>query len=196
MAGKNVETCHAVVLAGGASRRFGTDKAFAQVAGKPMIQQVIDGLQNAGFEVSLSGPKAKLSKLGLPVREDTVSGAGPLNAIEELLRAMGQARVLFASCDMPFVTPPLLKELWSCGENAPLVLFERDGSPNPFPGIYSESLLPLFGMLREKRETSMKALIAQTSGLLMIPESRWGILDPGRRNLRNINTPEDLSGGF
>lgn len=41
---------HAIVLAAGASRRFGGIKALAPINGKPMLQWVIDALSSAGVD--------------------------------------------------------------------------------------------------------------------------------------------------
>ena len=41
---------HALVLAAGASRRFGGIKALAPINGKPMLQWAIDALSNAGVD--------------------------------------------------------------------------------------------------------------------------------------------------
>jgi len=46
----------AVVLAGGESRRFGSDKALAQFRGEPLISRVVRELRAAGFaQVRLFG---------------------------------------------------------------------------------------------------------------------------------------------
>src|SRR5205823_14694632 len=46
--GRMRDAC-AVVLAGGESRRFGSDKALAQFRGEPLIAHVLRGLASAGF---------------------------------------------------------------------------------------------------------------------------------------------------
>src|SRR3954468_14287485 len=50
----------AVVLAGGESRRFGSDKALAQFRGEPLIAHVLRGLCAAGFaQVSLAAKEPR-----------------------------------------------------------------------------------------------------------------------------------------
>ncbi|NMW32544.1 molybdenum cofactor guanylyltransferase [Altererythrobacter sp. RZ02] len=44
-----------VILAGGKSRRFGSDKARAMVAGKPLMQHAIDALATQTNELVISG---------------------------------------------------------------------------------------------------------------------------------------------
>lgn len=58
-------TPRAWILAGGASRRFGSDKALADVDGAPMAVRVADTLRAAGFTPVLVARHAR----GLPLHE-------------------------------------------------------------------------------------------------------------------------------
>lgn len=53
------------ILAGGASRRYGSDKALADVDGIPMVLRVADTLREAGLEPVVLARHAR----GLPLRE-------------------------------------------------------------------------------------------------------------------------------
>ena len=72
----------AVVLAGGRSTRMGRDKAFLDLAGKPLIARVLDVLLPLFREVLVSGPRRPpYDGLGLPLVPDIVPGRGPLSGL-------------------------------------------------------------------------------------------------------------------
>lgn len=100
-----------VVLTGGASRRMGTDKAFVEVGGRPMVRRVADALVGAGCSpVECQGGDAdRLSELGLAVVADTVAGAGPLAAIGQALER--HPTVVVAACDLPGLDASTVRRL-------------------------------------------------------------------------------------
>src|SRR5687767_8887411 len=76
-----------VILAGGASRRFGTPKALATVGGRRIIDRVRDALSAAVADVVVSANEQDLFvDLGLPMRADEVAGLGALGGIHTALR--------------------------------------------------------------------------------------------------------------
>jgi len=52
----------AVILAGGASKRFGSNKALAKFKDKELIKWCIEGLENLVDELFISVKKKKISK--------------------------------------------------------------------------------------------------------------------------------------
>src|SRR5688500_9642629 len=81
----------AVVLAGGESRRFGTDKLAAVVDGLPLLDRAVEPLPD---EVTLiiAGPERPLRRPATFVREDPVGG-GPAAALVAGLRRALQTPV-------------------------------------------------------------------------------------------------------
>ena len=69
------------VLTGGRSSRFGANKAFADVDGKPMVVQVADRVRSVCDSVTLVGPAETYGSLGLRVIEDSVADFGPVAGI-------------------------------------------------------------------------------------------------------------------
>jgi len=104
-----------VVLAGGRSQRYGSDKAFADLGGTSLVQRAARTLLPlADHVVVVANDLERHALEGLPVRPDLVSGIGPLGglhtavawAAEESLRG-----VIVLATDMPFVPTPLLRDL-------------------------------------------------------------------------------------
>ena len=111
-------TCIGVILAGGLARRMGGgDKPLAEIAGRPILQLVIDRLkpQCAALAINANGDPARFSAFGLPVVADSVEGfAGPLAGVlagMDYAAASGAADVLSAPGDTPFLPADLLSRL-------------------------------------------------------------------------------------
>jgi molybdopterin-guanine dinucleotide biosynthesis protein A len=71
------------VLAGGASRRMGRDKAHVAFGGEPMLARVAGALSGAGVDpvVVVGGDAAKAEELGLATIADGWPGEGPLGGL-------------------------------------------------------------------------------------------------------------------
>ena len=108
-----------VVLAGGQSRRYGSPKARARLAGVTLLERALAILQAAGPETGVIAnraddlPAAPLSAAA-PVRPDLTPGAGPLGGLHAALawaRERGDAGVFLLGCDLPLVPPALVARL-------------------------------------------------------------------------------------
>jgi molybdopterin-guanine dinucleotide biosynthesis protein A len=84
------------VLAGGASRRYGTNKA--SVIGP----RVLAAMRSAGVDpiVAIGGPPGILP---VPTVADRYPGEGPLGAVATALTYARTGRVLIATCDLPLL---------------------------------------------------------------------------------------------
>ena len=78
------------VLAGGASSRMGTDKAFIEIDGESMVVRAAAALRAAGAAPTLAvgGDDARLRALGLDVVPDRYPGQGPLGGVITALGAI------------------------------------------------------------------------------------------------------------
>ena len=97
-----------VVLAGGASRRMGRDKALVDAPdGRPLALVGVEALQDAGAAEVLvvGGDEASLRALGLPWVADLHPGEGPLGGILTAFAHTGADLVVVMACDMPGVGP-------------------------------------------------------------------------------------------
>src|SRR2546428_8218016 len=96
-----------ILLAGGASSRFGRDKLVASVGGRPLFQLPLAALAAVCDEVVLVvGPDAEppaLPPSPVPIRiaRDERPHEGPLVAASVGLAAVGGAFALIAAGDMP-----------------------------------------------------------------------------------------------
>jgi len=169
------------IVAGGASSRFGSDKALALLDGRPLIAHARAALETCTGAIVVCGRVWG----DLPALDDIpVPGLGPLGGIAAALtyaQANGFTQVLTIGCDMPLVPPALLADLIA---TAPA--YCRDA---PILGCWpAEAGAGLVARLAG-HETGVK------NGALSI--RRWAerigataVAAPAR--LHNINTPADL----
>lgn len=104
------------VIAGGASSRFGSPKALAQVGGVRIVDRVASVLRAAAGPdvIAIVNDERLAAELGLPHRPDAMEGAGALGGVHAALvwaRERGSRGVLAAGCDMPFLSAGLLVDL-------------------------------------------------------------------------------------
>ena len=94
-----------VVLAGGDSRRMGTDKALLAVDGVPMAVRVASALAGGGCDPVLcqGGRVDELAALGLAVTPDSHPGNGPLPAILDAVSREAGDAVVVCACDLPWL---------------------------------------------------------------------------------------------
>jgi molybdopterin-guanine dinucleotide biosynthesis protein A len=118
----------AIVLAGGASRRMGRDKATLEISGRTFVERAVTTLLTRCSPVFVvAAPGQPLPALDAEVLRDDVRGVGPLLATARGLRAAAEAGMEHAfvcAVDMPYLTVDLIDELvgpsvrlgqtWSC----------------------------------------------------------------------------------
>ena len=88
----------AVILAGGKSQRTGLDKTKLRVGKYTLLGHA----RRVALDLNISSHVIKV---------DYRAGYGPLGGIETALRRPKMQRVLFLSCDMPFLTSQLVESL-------------------------------------------------------------------------------------
>jgi molybdopterin-guanine dinucleotide biosynthesis protein A len=122
------------IIAGGASSRFGSPKALAEVDGIRVVDRVRRALQAAlrdGEIVAIVNDPELAQHIGLPHRPDAIAGAGALSGVHAALvwaRERGCEGILAAGCDMPFLSAALLEELLAQTAHHDIVL---PASPGP-----------------------------------------------------------------
>ena len=117
-----------IVLTGGTSRRFGSDKSEALINGRTVFEYMTEGLDN----LIVVGPKKNID--AVYVREEP-AGAGPVAAIGAGLKVVDTELVSIFATDMPFaprVLPQLLKSLI----NDAAIPIDSDGYLQPLAGVY------------------------------------------------------------
>ena len=100
------------VLAGGQSRRMGTEKSLLDFGGRPLIAHAVGILAAAGLPVSIAGAHAEArSRLEpyAPLIPDTEPGLGPLGGICTALASTTAAYGVFLPVDVPLLPGSLIR---------------------------------------------------------------------------------------
>lgn len=142
-----------------------------------------------GSRSLLGHVRAAAQRLAVPVRvirHDLRPGCGPLGGIYTALTTSRAAGILFLSCDMPFVSTALLREiLRGCRARSPALFVEGDHGVG-FPLALQRTCLPAVKRQLDRNEWALRDLARAL-------RARTVRLTPRRLpQLFNVNTPEDL----
>ncbi|MCH7835625.1 MAG: molybdenum cofactor guanylyltransferase [Chloroflexi bacterium] len=183
-----------IVLAGGKSRRLGTDKASLTFEGRLLLETVIERLSGVCSEVIVaSGRSAEGRKTLRSVRfvADLAPGRGPLAGVQAGLTAATAEFALVVACDMPFLNPHLLSYMAGLPRRYQALVPRIAGRWHPAHAIYARSCLPVIEELLAKRSSSMRELLSRLD-VRELPEEELRRYDTQGLSLFNVNEPRDL----
>lgn len=133
-----------VVLAGGKSTRMKFNKAFAHVAGRQVIEIILDKCKRFFAETIIISNEPQLYEgFGLAVYPDVYPGLGPVAGIHSALYHAHYDKVFIMGCDMPFMNMDLVKFLLDSLEDYECVVPELDQRLQPLSAVYSKKCLPI-----------------------------------------------------
>lgn len=181
----------ALVLAGGESRRFGSDKALARFRGATLLEAVLRGLSSLEFEQIAVVAKEPGKYAAFAGRAALVSDASavqtPLAGLAAGLRASRHEVVFACAADMPFAADEALVDaLTAALAEQDAVLPESGGSLQPLCAVWRRTAcLPVAGeLLRAPRPVGPRAIL-QRVRWTRLP---WNDLRP----FLDADTPEAL----
>lgn len=188
--------CAAIVLAGGESLRFGTDKTRAAVGGTPLLELVLgavaaarDRAGNPLDEVLVVGPWAPPGYRHL-VEPDRFGG--PLAALAFGLGQISAPGAIVLAADHPTIEPALLALLTSrSADGGDAVVPMRDGRPEPLVAWYRSSVAVTAERLVASGRRSMMGLLDEID-TRRVDEAQWRVVDPTGRSFADVDTPDDL----
>ena len=177
------------LLAGGQSRRFGADKARAQLEGSPLICHVAQALRPAcGPITAVAQAPGAYGDLGLATIADQRPGLGPVAGLHAALTHRGTGWLLLASCDTLGLRADWVELLVAAARpdaSPPAVAFRHQGRWEPTFGLYhTDALGEVEGALEREQLALWRLLDALGARALESPE--------GWERVRSINTPEAL----
>ncbi len=164
-------SCEICILAGGLSSRMGRDKARLRLGNRTLLGHV----------------RATARQLLLPVRvirSDCVPRCGPLGGIYTALSSTWAETILFLTCDMPFVSRSLLRQLLKRSSQAKAGVFVCEGNKAGFPLLLRRATLPVVKDHIERQEFSLQVLAKKLKARTFRPRRAQ------KPELLNVNTPQ------
>jgi len=179
------------LLAGGLSTRMGENKAFLPLGDGTLLEWVRDRLAPLFAHTYLVVRKPELFQdLGLAVVKDVLPESGSVVGIYTAILASPTERVVCVACDMPFVSPRLVRQLAERSAGYDVFVPRHEGRVEPLCAVYGKGCLDV---MREFIQGGGRRIVdvydKLNTGYLEVDEA--GVADPGRL-FANANTPAEL----
>jgi molybdopterin-guanine dinucleotide biosynthesis protein A len=178
-----------LVLAGGASRRMGRDKAALAYRGQTQLARTFELVSRHCTRAFVSVRPEQAgdpSRAGYPQILDVIEDAGPIAGIAAAQAAHPDVGWLVVACDLPFLGDAAIELLVARRGDYPITAYRsaHDGLPEPLCAIYEPSTRAgILDAIACGRNCPRKFVIASGVPLLEQP-------DPAA--LDNVNTPEEF----
>jgi molybdopterin-guanine dinucleotide biosynthesis protein A len=192
-----------IVLAGGRSSRFGSDKLVADIDGRRLLDLAIEGLAAVSDEVLVvvsPGDDRVLPNSKTTVRRvaDPEQHGGPLVGLLAGLEVADQPIVVVAGGDMPSLSRPVLeamiRRLVASEPGTDAIILASRGDRPPLPAVLrTGAATDVARRLVGDGERRLRSLFERLP-TRALDEAEWRPLDPDGATLRDIDRPADLDG--
>lgn len=186
-----MESIEGFILAGGQSRRMGTDKSLLNINGQTFVERVAEEVSAVARVVRVVGAATPSNLAAVP---DVYPKWGALGGVHAALSACSAEWALVVACDFPLVTSELFKRLADLREGFEAVApIQRDEVPQPLCALYRVTQCLALA------ESLIKSGERRPIALLQSVQTRWvrfdeiASLEGAAHFFDNINTPEDYA---
>lgn len=180
-----------ILLAGGKSRRFGSDKTLLTWNGVTIVEHLALQLRSLFDEVLIVGNAAgRFAIPGVREAEDKYPDSGPLGGIHAGLSSASCEWGFVTACDMPFFDAGLARRLLGLADDCDAVVPIENKIFQTLFAVYNRSVLPTAEQMLRGNERAVYSLCCRVrTKYLDLEEAGDGILP--RAGFYNINFPED-----
>jgi molybdopterin-guanine dinucleotide biosynthesis protein A len=187
--------CTGVILAGGASSRYGgLPKGLERIGGKRIVDRVADALRPACDDLLLiaNDPAATAWLPGVRHVRDARPGQGSLGGIHAALTHAGTS-VLVVAWDMPFVSAALLQRLRAVGQGADVVVPESDSRRGlePLCAWYAPACLAAIERALDAGDRRVVGFFDDVR-VARLPAAQVATFGAPEWLFMNVNTPDEL----
>ena len=196
-----------IVLAGGGSTRFGTDKLAAELDGQPLLHHALErAAETADRIVLVLAPEVAVPALPpgiegrIEIVRDDARDQGPLAGVAAGLArlsadAPADAVAIVVGGDMPRLVPGVLRllaERVTRDKGTAAAVLEGDPVPSLPVALRQSAALEAARALLAADRRSLRALLDELAEVT-VPAGEWRLLDPAGTTLADVDTPEDLA---
>ncbi|PNR97987.1 Molybdopterin-guanine dinucleotide biosynthesis protein A [Petrotoga olearia DSM 13574] len=181
-----------MLLSGGKSSRFGTNKALESVNGRPLIEQIVQSLKNAFEKVYIIGNVKEYAFLqDVFFCEDIIPNKGPLGGLLTGLTCSDSEYNFLTACDMPFLTNEFFEFVKLQKKDYDVLVPEYNSYLEPLAAVYSKKCLPFISASLEKNQLKLKSFFPKVQ-VRIIKENVIKEIGVPERLFFNINYKEDI----
>ena len=185
-----MEGATGVILAGGASRRMGREKAHLPWGNATLLDQVIETLRPCVDELIVVVKHVeRFQFLNATVVQDLLPDAHALGGLYTGLALASSGRCFVCACDMPFLNPALIRFLIAQADSCDVVMPRGSDGLQPLHAVYAKSALPVIEAHLRQQQWDLKALVPMVRAKLVEPEV-LAAYDPRGVSWLNLNTRE------
>jgi len=186
----HINNCTAVVLTGGESKRMGSDKARIVLAGKSLLEHVLEQLEPLFSDILIS-VREKRADIHYPQIVDKTADRGPMVGIKSVLEQVKTDWVFVIACDMPFISTGLIQHLAGLRGGHDAVVPHVSDRPQPLFGFYNKTCLPMMEARMKQGQRSMIRLLADLD-VFELSEQQVKTIDPELKSLLSLDSVEDV----
>lgn len=177
-----------IVLAGGHSTRFGSNKALAIWNEQTLLERSVELIRPYCRDILISGDYPAYESLQCKKIPDLLPDLGPLGGIYTAFKHTDTPYLLFLTCDMPLMNRSLIERLITDDPLKEVTLWQEiEGTLQLFPSLFSKNILQwIEGKIRRK-ELSIRSILSEVS-FRLIP-----VRQKDEKAFLNVNHAEDLN---
>ena len=183
-----------VLLAGGKSRRMGTDKRYLVLGEQTLLERGLGVLRSMFHEVIvvIAQDSAPL-EIDARVVRDLVPDCGSLGGIYTGIIQVITPYIFVVACDMPFLNQEVITQFTNRRATADIVMARLATRLHPMHALYGKGCLPAMEQMIVARQLKIQALVSHESlRVQYVTEADLLNIDPSWHSFHNVNTPEDL----
>lgn len=185
-----------VVLAGGRSSRFGSNKALADWRGTSLVESATASLLRDMSEVMVITKRpAELTFLRssrVRVVADLHPEGHPLGGVHTALLSLKTSHAFVRACDMPFLHNSLVETLWNARAHFDAVIPVWRDARQPLCGIYATACAGPISAAIDSGALSIAALFDSIPTRFVL-EGELAAVDPEGLSFMDIDTREDYT---
>ena len=190
--GNKIEGVTGVILAGGTSSRMGRNKALMDVDGETIIAREYRTLAALFHEVIIvTNTPDEYDFLPCRKAADVYPGAGSIAGLHAGLAASKTERIFVVACDMPFISPDLVRLLCDAGGSSDAVVpLNCEGLREPLHAVYHRSMLAKMKDAIENGDKSILHLLDKSRTMLLHADT-FSFIAGALESFRNVNNIEE-----